>query len=83
MTDFVRVVDITRECQYVNERWERCGRLADTIIDVLVGNPEHLYRSFRCPNHKGMTDFHSKSGPVSFPYNMVAKGYHSTLGYKP
>jgi hypothetical protein len=45
----VPVVSITRECQYVDENWIRCGRLAYVWHYQLRGGQKQM--TFRCLTH--------------------------------
>lgn len=82
----MRVLDMTRECQYVwDGQWGRvrCGRLAYLAGMVYVGTAHQIY--FRCREHIQKPNIGISAQPLvdNIHSDMIKLFKVSTLGYKP
>lgn len=79
----MRVVDLTRECQYCEDTPRgvrvRCGRLATSFVIARAGRGVHQ-ASFRCDAHAGKLNDTVLMAPV---HTTIKQNYTFGLGYKP
>lgn len=80
--NYVPVVEFNRGCQFTDEKWHVCARLAYTVTYVKYageGCGRGDYRSFRCRKHEGWISPTDHSGAVS---DKLMAGITFGLGYK-
>ena len=81
--EFIRVYDMARGCQYVDEKWHCCARRASSVTYIkfypgVCGSED--YRSFRCVVHEGWISPDNHDGAVN---KRLVVGKENTLGYAP
>lgn len=72
---------MTRECQHVNEKWHRCGRLAYRAVTIRIG--DKMQYSYRCKGHTESASAGQHWSQLGFVNLTQVDDDEFELGYKP